>query len=45
MLQRFPIAFAKVQASNTCENVPTKIQQVMCSLYRPKEITEKVRNN
>ena len=45
MLQRLPIAFAQVRASNTSENLLNEIRQAICSLYRAKEVTMKVYNN
>ena len=45
MLQRLPIALAQVKAGNTSENLLNEIRQILYSLYRAKEITEKVYNN
>ena len=45
MLQRLPIALAKVKAGNTSENLLNEIKQIIYSLYRAKEITKKVHNN
>ena len=45
MLQRLPIALAKVKAGNTSENLLNEIRQVIYSLYREKEVTKKVYNN
>ena len=47
MLQRFPIVFAlaQVKAGNTSENLLNEIRQITYSLYREKEITNKVYNN
>ena len=45
MLQRLPIALAKVKAGNTSENLLNKMRQIMPSLYRANEITQKVYNN
>ena len=42
MLKGLPIALAQVEAGNTPENLLNKIRQVIYSLYRAKEITEKV---
>ena len=42
MLKGLPIALAQVKAGNTPENLLNKIRQVIYSLYRAKEITEKV---
>ena len=41
MLQRFPIAFARLKAGNTSENLLNEIHQIIYSLYRAKEITKK----
>ena len=43
--QRSPIALAQVKAGNTSENVLNQINQIIYSLHRAKEITEKVYNN
>ena len=45
MLQNIPIALAQVKAGNTSENLLNKIRQITYSLYREKEITEKVCNS
>ena len=45
MLQRFPIALAKLKASNTSENLLNEIRQIIYFLYQAKEITKKVHNN
>ena len=45
MLQRFPIALAKVKAGNNLENLLNEIKQIVYSLYQSKEITKKVYNN
>ena len=45
MLQRLPIPLALVKASNTSENLLNEIRQIICSLYRAKEITKKVYDN
>ena len=42
MLQGLPLALAQVKAGNTPENLLNKLRQVICSLYRAKEIIEKV---
>ena len=41
MLQRLPIALAQVKGGNTSENLLNEIRQIICSLYRAKEITKK----
>ena len=45
MLQRLSIALAQVEARNTSENLLNEIRQIIHSLYRAKEITEKVYDN
>ena len=45
MLQRLPIAPARVKAGKTSENLVNQIRQVIYSLYQSKEITKKVSNN
>ena len=45
MLKRLPIALAQVKASNNSESLLNDIRQIVCSLYRSKEITKKVYNN
>ena len=45
MLQRLPIALAKVKAGNTSENLLNEIRQIIYSLYQAKEITKNVYNN
>ena len=45
MLQRLPIAHARVKSGNTSENLLNQIRQIIYSLYQEKEITKKVYNN
>ena len=45
MLQRLPIALARVKSGNNSENLLNEIRQVIYSLYQSKEITKKVSNN
>ena len=45
MLQRLPIALAKVKAGNNSEHLLNEIRQIIYSLYQAKEITKKVCNN
>ena len=45
MLQRLPIALAQVKTDNKSENLWNEIRQIVYSLYKSKEITEKVYNN
>ena len=42
MRQSLPIALAPVKAGNTSENLLNGIRQIMYSLYRAKEIINKV---
>ena len=44
MLKRLPIALAQVKAGNNSESLLNEIRQILYSLYRSKEITEKVYN-
>ena len=36
MLERLPIAYAKVKAGNTSENLLNEIKQIIYSLYQEK---------
>ena len=45
MLQRLPIALAKVKAGNNSENLLNEIRQIVYFLYQSKKITKKVYNN
>ena len=45
MLKRLPIALAQVKAGNNSESLLNEIRQIVCSLYRSKEIIKKVYNN
>ena len=40
MLQRLPIALAKVKAGNTSDNLLNEIRQIIYSLYRAKEVNK-----
>ena len=44
MLQRLPIAVARVKAGNDSESLLNEIRQIAYSLYQSKEITKKVYN-
>ena len=44
MLKRLPIALAQVKVDNDSESLLNEIRQIVCSLYRSKEITKKVFN-
>ena len=41
MLQRLPVALAKVKARNTTENILNEILRIIYSLFLTKEITKK----
>ena len=45
MLQRLPIALAKVKAGNNSEIFLNEIRQIIYSLYRSKQITKKLYNH
>ena len=45
MLQRLPIALAKVKAGNNSESLLNEIRQIVYFLYQSKQITKKVYNN
>ena len=45
MLQRLPIALAQVKAGNTSENLLNEIRQIIYSLFREREVTNKVYYN
>ena len=45
MLKRLPIALAQIKAGNNSESLLKENRQIVYSLYRSKEITEKVYNN
>ena len=42
MLQRLPIALVQVKTGNTSKNVLNETRQIIYSMYRTKEITQKV---
>ena len=44
MLQRLPIALAKVEAGNNSEASLNEVRQIVYSLYQAKKITKKVYN-
>ena len=44
MLERLPIALAKVKAGNNSESLLNEIRQIVYSLYQSKQITKKVYN-
>ena len=41
MLQRLPIALAKVKVGNTFENLLNEIHQIIYSLYKKKKLLRK----
>ena len=41
MLQRLPIAFSQVKASNNVESLLIEIRKIVYSLYQSKEITKR----
>ena len=45
MIQRLSIAFTQVKAGSPSEILLKEIRQIRYSLYRSKEITQKVHNN
>ena len=45
MLQRLRVAPTQVKAGNTSEKLLTETRQIIYSLYREKEVTQKVYNN
>ena len=45
MLKKLPIALAPIKAGNNSESLLNEIRQIVYSLYRSKEITNKVYNN
>ena len=45
MLQKLPIAFARVKAANTSENLLNEIRLIIYFLRPEKEVTKKVYNN
>ena len=45
MLQKLPIAYAKVKAGSNSESLLNEIRQIVYSLYQSKQMTKKVYNN
>ena len=45
MLKKLPTALAQIKTGNNSESLLNEIRQIVCSLYRSKEITKKVCNN
>ena len=44
MLQRLPIALARIKAGNNSGTLLNEIRQIVYSLYQSKEITKKIYN-
>ena len=45
MLNKLPIALARLQAGNNSYKLKNKIRQLLYSLYRSKNMTKQVYNN
>ena len=45
MLQKLPIAYAKVKAGSNSESLLNEIRQIVYSLYQSKQMTKKAYNN
>ena len=45
MLNRLPIALARLQAGNSSNKLKNEIRQLLYSLYRSKNMTKQVYNN
>ena len=45
MLQRLLIALAQVKVGSTSKNLINEVREIIYSLYRAKEIAERVYNN
>ena len=45
MLQRLPIALAKIKDSNNSESLLNEIRPIFYSLYQSKQITKKIYTN
>ena len=45
MLQRLPIALARVKAGNNSESLLDEIRQIVYSFHQSKQITKKVYTN
>ena len=44
MLSRLPISLAQLQAGNNSDKLKNEIRQLLCSLYRSKNMTKQVYN-
>ena len=42
MLNRLPIPLAQLQAGNNSNKLKNEIRQLLCSLHRSKNMTEKI---
>ena len=42
MLSRLPIPLAQLKATNNSEKLKNKINQLLCSLYRSKNLTKQI---
>ena len=45
MLSRLPVSLAKLEAENNCNKLKNEIRQLLCSLYRSKNMTKQIYNN
>ena len=45
MLSRLPITLAQLKTGNNSEKIKNEIRQLLCSLYRSKNVTKQVYNN
>ena len=45
MLSRLPISLAQLEAGNNSNKLKNEIRQLLCSLYRSKNMTKQVYNN
>ena len=45
MLSRLPISSAQLKAGNNSEKLKNEIRQLLCFLYRSKDMTKQVYNN
>ena len=45
MLSRLPISLAQLKAGNKSEKLKNEMRQLLCSLYRSKNVTKQVHRN
>ena len=45
MLSRLPISLAQLKAGNKSEKLKNEMRQLLCSLYRSKNVTKQVHKN